>query len=95
MPELHLKQPEFTYSTCRQFTKHLDRIQSFERAYEIATNSKYDEYQRGLSSMVHKFFDKKARSGVNANEMLAQKLLNDLEEEKFIQSLKIIFGQQI
>ena len=51
MPELHLRQPEFTYSACGQFTKHLDRIQSFERAYEIATNPKYDEYQRGLASM--------------------------------------------
>ena len=27
MPELHLKQPEFTYSACGTFTKHLERIQ--------------------------------------------------------------------
>ena len=28
MPELHLKQPRFTYSTCGPFTKHRDRIQN-------------------------------------------------------------------
>ena len=27
MPELHLKQPEFTYSACGPFTKHWERIQ--------------------------------------------------------------------
>ena len=30
-----------------------------DRAYEIAINLKYDEHQRGLASMVCKFFDKK------------------------------------
>ena len=29
MPELHLKQPGFTYSTCGTFTKHRERIQKF------------------------------------------------------------------
>ena len=29
MPELHLKQPEFTYSACGPFTKHCERIQKF------------------------------------------------------------------
>ena len=29
MPELHLKQPGFTYSVCGTFTKHLSRIQKF------------------------------------------------------------------
>ena len=29
MPELHLKEPEFTYSACRLFTKHRERIQKF------------------------------------------------------------------
>ena len=29
MPELHLKQPEFTYSACGLFTKHRERIQKF------------------------------------------------------------------
>ena len=29
MPELHLKQPGFTYSACGTFTKHRERIQKF------------------------------------------------------------------
>ena len=52
----------------------------------IARNPKYDRYQRGLASMVYKFFDKKsAGSGVNthannerpldlATEILAEEL---------------------
>ena len=36
-----------------------------DKAYDIASNPKYDGYQRGLSSMVYKFFDKKsAGSGI-------------------------------
>ena len=30
-----------------------------DKAYAIASNPKYDGYQRGLASMVYKFFDKK------------------------------------
>ena len=30
MPELHLKQPGFTYSACGPFTKHHERIQKFK-----------------------------------------------------------------
>ena len=29
MPELHLKQPGFTYRACGSFTKHHGRIQNF------------------------------------------------------------------
>ena len=31
-----------------------------DKAYDIASNPKYDGYQRGLESMVYKFFDKKS-----------------------------------
>ena len=30
-----------------------------DKAYDIASNPKYDGYQRGLASMVYKFFEKK------------------------------------
>ena len=30
-----------------------------DKAFYIAKNAKYDGYQRGLASMVYKFFDKK------------------------------------
>ena len=29
MPELHLKQPRFSYSACGPFTRHWERIQKF------------------------------------------------------------------
>ena len=41
-----------------------------DKAFNIAKNPKYDGYQRGLASMVYKFFDKKsAGSGVANNEI--------------------------
>ena len=30
MPEMHLRQPQFTYSACASFTKHKQRIQKFK-----------------------------------------------------------------
>ena len=36
-----------------------------DKAYNIASNPEYDGYQRGLASMVYKFFNKKSiRSGI-------------------------------
>ena len=107
MPEMHLRQPQFTYSACGPFTKHKQRIQKFKEtgdtnyiykneldkacfahdaaysdskdltkrtvadkifkniAFHIAKEPKCDGYQRGLASMVYKFFDKKSKgSGV-------------------------------
>ena len=101
MPEMHLKQPDFTYSICGPFTKNkakkelknsykqeiqiiftkiifiklvfsmiwlmvnskmAKRIQSDKvlrnKGFEIAKNQKYDGCQRGLASMVYKFFIK-------------------------------------
>ena len=50
-----------------------------DKAFNVAKNPKYDGYQRGLASMVYKFFDKKSKgSGVNIplefNEQLAEEL---------------------
>ena len=39
-----------------------------DKAYDIASNPKYDGYQRGLAGMVYKFFDKKStESGITRN----------------------------
>ena len=37
MPEMHLKQPGFTYSACRAFTKNKERIKKLKkkRRYKI------------------------------------------------------------
>ena len=32
-----------------------------DKAFKIASDQKYDEYQRGLASMVYKLFDKKSQ----------------------------------
>ena len=50
-----------------------------DKAFNIAKNPKYDGHQRGLASMVYKFFDiKLTGSGVNVplefNEQLAKEL---------------------
>ena len=116
MPEMHLKQPWFTYSTCGPFTKIKERIQKFketgdtsyiykneldkvcfqhdiayrdfkdlarrtasdkvlkDKAFNIAKNPKYDGYERGLASMVYKFFDKKSKGGGVANNKIKQNL---------------------
>ena len=120
IPEIHLRQPQFTYIACGPFTKHEQRIQKLKetgdtnyvykneldkacfiqdaaysdskdlkkrtvtdkilknKAFDIAKDPKYDGYQRGLASMVYKFFDSKV-SGSGAklipeNEQLAEEL---------------------
>ena len=48
-----------------------------DKALNIAKNPKYDGYQRGLASMVDKFFDKKSKgSGIvnNNNNNIKQNL---------------------
>ena len=118
LPEMHLKQPGFTYSACGLFTKSKERIQKFKEigdtsyiyktefdkvcflhdmAYgdfkdlkrrlasdkvlrdNIAKYPKYDGYQRGLASMIYKWFDKKSQGGgvniqVKNNEQLTKEL---------------------
>ena len=71
-----------------------------DRAYNVNINSKYDGYQRGLASMVYKFFDKKKTgSGANKNEVLAQELhkpvIKKSKEGMPMPGLKVTFGQQI
>ena len=36
MPEMHLKQPRFTYSACRPFTKNKERIQKLKKTGETS-----------------------------------------------------------
>ena len=37
MPEMHLKQPRFTYSACSPFTKNKERIEKFKEIQAIFT----------------------------------------------------------
>ena len=57
-----------------------------DKAFKIVSDPKYDGYQRGLLSMVYKFFDKKfSRSGVNAEPNY--QLTNELHSQ-IIRKLK-------
>ena len=37
---------------------------SKDKAFKIVSDPKYDGYQRGLASMVYKFFDKKSKESL-------------------------------
>ena len=121
VPEIHLKQPGFTCSTCVPFIRNKERIEKFkqtgntdfisrneldkacfqhdmaygkskdltkrtqsdkvlkDKAFKIASDPKYDGYQRGLASMVYKFFDKKSKGSGIINEPNYQ-LANELHK---------------
>ena len=75
----------------------LPRRTAAAKAFNIAENAKYDEYQQGLASMVYKFFDKKTSGGANKNEImsnqeLAEKLrkpiIRKFEKRKVYSSFK-------
>ena len=55
-----------------------------DKAFKIASDPKYDGYQRGLASMVYKFFDKKSSGSGIINESNYQ-----LAIELFANYLKI------
>ena len=51
-----------------------------DKAFKIASSPKCDGYQRGLASMIYKFFDKKSKgSGISTNEFNYQ-LANELHK---------------
>ena len=72
-----------------------------DKAFEIANNPRYDGYQRGLASMVCKFFDKKSKgtgiqNEIKQNQHLANELhkpvIRKFKKRKVYSSLKTIFG---
>ena len=61
-----------------------------DKAFKIASDPKYDGYQRGLASMVYKFFDKKSKGSGIINESNYQ-LANELHKPiiKKIKKIKV------
>ena len=52
-----------------------------DKAFNIAKYPKYDGYQRGLASMVYKFFDKKSKgSGFNIEVKHNEQLVKELHK---------------
>ena len=67
-----------------------------DKAFSIAKNPKYDEYQRGLASIVYTFFDKKLLlvalkmrvcQTSNKQKNYTNQLLQNLIKEKYTQLL--------
>ena len=50
-----------------------------DKAFKISSNPKYNGYQRGLASMVYRFFDQKSSGSSIANEPNYQ-LANELHK---------------
>ena len=46
-----------------------------DKAFNVAKTPKYDGYQRGLASMVYKFFNKKSSGGTVENETISNEEL--------------------
>ena len=51
-----------------------------DKAFKNAIDQKYDGYQRGLASMVYKFFDKKSQGSGLANNNKNIQLANELHK---------------
>ena len=71
-------QHDMVYGKSKDLAKrtHSDKVLR-DKAFKIASDPKYDGYQRGLASMVYKLFDKKSSgSGLDAepNYQLANEL---------------------
>ena len=128
MLEIQLRQPGFSFSVCRLFSKNKEPIQKFketggsnyiyqnkldkvcfqhdmayedfkylpkrtiadkiscDKAFNIAKNPKNDGCQRGLGSMVYKFFDKNSSNtnkgtGINSDVVSeSEELANELHK---------------
>ena len=65
----------FQYDSTYADHKDLINRTKADKAYDIASNPEYNDYQRGLASMVYKFFDKKSTgSGIASSSILADEL---------------------
>ena len=58
------------------------------KAFNVAKNSKYDEYQRGLASMVYKCFDKKDSGRAIKKEIISNKEVAEESHKPIIRKFK-------
>ena len=74
-------QHDMGYGKSKDLTKRTqsDKVLR-DKAFKIASDPKYDGYQRGLASMVYKFFDKKSSGSGVATEPNYQ-LANELHRQ--------------
>ena len=74
-------QHNMTYGKSKDLAKRTQSDKALrDKAFNTASDSKYNGYQRGLASMVYKFFDKKCSgSGVDAEP--SYQLANELHRQ--------------
>ena len=73
-------QHDMTYSKSKDLVKRIQSDKALrDKAFKIISDPKYDGCQRGLASMVYKFFDKKCKVSGITNEFSYQ-LANELHK---------------
>ena len=75
-------QHDMAYGDFKDLKRRTQYLKSLKReSFVIASNPKYDGYQRGLASMVFIFFDKKSKESGIKNEIKEnQQLPNELHK---------------
>ena len=83
MPELHLRQPQFTCSACAPFTKHKKRIQKFKETGD--TNYIYkNELDKAYFTHDAAYSDSKALTKRTvADKILRNRAFNIAKDQKY------------
>ena len=83
MPEMHLKQPGFTYSTCRLFTKNKERIQNFKETRDTNYIYKNEPDKAWFQhDMAYRYFKDLARRTAS-DKVLRDKAFNIAKNFKY------------
>ena len=101
-------QHDIAYGKSKDLAKRTQSVKVLrDKAFKIAINPKYDGYQRGLTSMVYKFFNKNLvemvltlrlqislllNQIINLQMNLTGRLFENLRDKKFIHLSEAIFG---
>ena len=101
-------QHDIAYGKSKDLAKRTQSVKVLrDKAFKIAINPKYDGYQRGLTSMVYKFFNKNLvemvltlrlqislllNQIINLQMNFTGRLFENLRDKKFIHLSEAIFG---
>ena len=66
-----------------------------DKAYDIVSNPEYDGYQRGLASMVYKFFDKKAMAEPSAKLVMESGIKKDATKSSSLERSSLILADEL
>ena len=83
MPEIHLRQPQFTYSACGPFTKHKQRIQKFKETGDANYLYK-NELDKACFAHDAAYFDSKdLTKRTAADKILINRAFNIAKDQKY------------